>query len=241
MNILKAELTDEILDSLAEWLRRYFRVDVEGLEHVPAKGRALIAPNHSGFAAADAIMIAHLLHRERGRAPKILAHRAFFEWFELLRKASESLGLEKASVTNGVDCLERDELVLLFPEGEAGNFKPSTRMYHLQPFHTGFIQMALQASAPIVPCLVIGAEESHLNLGSVDLGWYLKGLSLPIPLNAVPLPAKWKIRFLPAVQPTLARTPRELCTELQFLMQRELNHELQRREYVYLPPISGET
>ena len=143
--LMHAKKTQAALDALAEAFRHYLRIQVEGLEHVPREGGAIITPNHSGYLALDAIMIAHLIHHDCGRTAKILAHRAFFEWFTALTQLSRSFGLEEVSVQRGMELMARDELVLLFPEGESGNFKPSTKRYHLQQFHTGFLRMALQS------------------------------------------------------------------------------------------------
>jgi 1-acyl-sn-glycerol-3-phosphate acyltransferase len=150
-------------------------------------------------------------------------------------------GLEETTVERGTELLQDENLVLIFPEGEKGNFKATWKRYRLQRFHTGFVRMAIQAQAPIVPCLVIGAEESHLNLGSVDLSSYLKGFRLPIPLSLLPLPAKWKIKFLPPLDvsefPAEKANDREfnavLSARIQNQLQRELIREIKKRPYVY--------
>ena len=56
--------------------------------------------------------------------------------------------------------------------------------------------MAVATGAPIIPCVIIGAEESNINLGAVQLGKSLCGVTLPVPFNLLPFPAKWKIQFL---------------------------------------------
>jgi 1-acyl-sn-glycerol-3-phosphate acyltransferase len=75
-------------------------------------------------------------------------------------------------------------------------FKPSFKAYRLQEFKRGFIRAAIETNSPIVPVIVIGAEETHINLQQLKLSKYLRGLVLPIPLNVLPLPARWKIVFL---------------------------------------------
>ena len=65
--------------------------------------------------------------------------------------------------------------------------------------------------APIVPCTIVGAEESHLNLGNIDLSRFMKDIRIPIPLNLIPLPAKWKIRFWDPIDPS--RYPLELANQ----------------------------
>ena len=222
-------------------LRGYFRIEVEGLEHLPKKGRALIAPNHSGFAGADAVLLAYVLKLKTRRRARILAHRAFFDFSRTLKAVSQSFGLKKASIQGGVDILKEDHLMIIFPEGETGNFKPTYRRYELQRFHTGFLRMAIEAQAPVIPCVIVGAEESHLNLGNLDFSKFVRGLRIPLPLNFIPLPAKWRIIFLPPVSfgagdATLlenAEAMKKRAATLQREMQRELRERLRKREYIY--------
>ena len=221
-------------------LRKYFRIELIGMENIPARGRALIAPNHSGFAGADAILLTHVIKRETRRRARILAHRSFFDFSSTIASVSESFGLRKASVEGGINILKEDHLLVIFPEGETGNFKPTYRRYQLQRFHTGFLRMAIAAQAPIIPCVIIGAEEAHLNLGNLNFSKLVRGVRIPLPLNFIPLPAKWKIVFLPPVAlevtPEILEDPKALRRHallLQRQMQRQIRAELRKREYIY--------
>ncbi|MFL5815718.1 MAG: 1-acyl-sn-glycerol-3-phosphate acyltransferase [Bdellovibrionia bacterium] len=221
-------------------LRGYFRVEVEGLENIPRKGGAIIIPNHSGFAGADALILAHVIKRETRRRARLLAHRAFFDFSKTLKAVAERFGLRKATVTGGQEMLKQGRLVILFPEGEVGNFKPTFKRYQLQPFHTGFLRMAIPNRAPIIPCVIIGAEEASLNLGNVDLSKFIKGIRIPFPVNPVPLPAKWKIRILPSIDSTeyadVLHDPdklQQLARDCQARLQKEIRKELKTREYIY--------
>jgi hypothetical protein len=42
-----------------EVIRRYLRIEVEGLEHLPATGPYIVVSNHSGYSGFDAIMLAN--------------------------------------------------------------------------------------------------------------------------------------------------------------------------------------
>ena len=60
-----------------EWwftfLRRcYWRIEVEGVENIPASGRAVIAPNHRGFMPLDAVMHLYTTLQERRRVIRFL-------------------------------------------------------------------------------------------------------------------------------------------------------------------------
>ena len=181
-----------------EFLSKYFRLEIEGSENIPRRGSAIIAPNHSGFSGLDALLLAHVTHFKARRIARILTHRFWFT-SKLTAIPLQKLGFTKATIQNGVAALKRNNVVIVFPEGEDGNFKPSSKKYQLQNFKTGFVRMALETQSPIVPTLIIGAEETHINLRRIDLSRIVKGLSLPLPLNIIPLPAKWRIKFLPPV------------------------------------------
>lgn len=222
-------------------LRHYFRVEVEGIENVPRRGGAMILPNHSGFAGADAVLLAFLIKRATRRRARLLAHRAFFDFSKTLKAISESHGLKRASISAGIELLKKKHLLILFPEGEQGNFKPSYKRYQLQPFHTGFLRMSLPSKAPIVPCIIIGAEESHLNLGNLDFSRVVKNLRIPMPLNFIPLPAKWKIVFLPPIDPESfdekclqdSEELKKKAASIQRRMQKQIRIELEKRPYIY--------
>ena len=47
----------------------------------------------------------------------------------------------------------------MFPEGARGISKPFSKRYQLAEFGKGFMRLALETQAPIVPVAVIGAEE----------------------------------------------------------------------------------
>ena len=146
-----------------ELIKTYFRVQVEGTEHLPRRGRALIIPNHSGVSGFDAMVLHHEIKRAIGRYPRILTHHLWF-LSKTTSIPAQRLGFIEATMEKGIRCLSKNQLVVLFPEGESGNFKPSTQAYQLQEFKRGFVRMALQTESPIVPTLVIGAEETHVNL-----------------------------------------------------------------------------
>lgn len=232
---------DAFWNGLAEVLQRYFRVEVEGLEHIPSTGPAVIVPNHSGFAGTDVLILNHVLAKQAGRKPKILAHRAYFDFNELGGMVSKNFGLQLATVRTGVQVLRAEELLMIFPEGAGGNFKSSLKAYQLQAFKPGFLRMAIAGKAPVIPAIVIGAEESHLNLGSLNLDRFLPGYRIPLPLNLIPLPAKWKIRFLSPMDvsdfdPQLAndkKTLRKQVARVKSRMQRTLRSELKKRSFVF--------
>ncbi|GAA3876673.1 lysophospholipid acyltransferase family protein [Streptomyces sedi] len=201
------ELTDEVLMPLLRPVfERYFRVDVRGIENVPAEGGALIVANHSGTLPWDGLM-AQVAVRERHPAERrlrLLAADLVFQLpvvNELARKAGHTL----ACAEDAQELLERGELVGVMPEGFKGIGKPFAERYRLQRFgRGGFVATALRARVPIVPCSIVGAEEIHPMVGNARTVARLLGLPyFPLtptfpwlgPLGAVPLPTKWTIEF----------------------------------------------
>ena len=229
-----------IKDYLIRSLKKYFRLQTVGIENLPIKGGGLIIPNHSGFAGLDAIILTHEVASKTKRLPKVMTH---FLWF--LSKATaipaNQLGFIEANTQNGIKLLNEGELVILFPEGEYGNFKPTTQKYQLQEFKRGFVRWAMETQSPIIPTLIIGAEESQINLKRIEIPLFIKKLILPLPINLIPLPSRWKIVFLPPItlpyHPSAAKDNdlvHELTSEIQEKMQVALTSEIYSRKSTYL-------
>ena len=184
--------------------RDYWRVEVSGSEHVPEQGRALLVSNHSGVLPFDGMMIGLALYHETAsqRLPRALAA----SWFPTLPFVSmllQKTGQVQAHPLNAQRLLERDELVVVFPEGIKGVGKPFRERYQLQRFgRGGFIKVALQSGAPIIPVAVVGAEEIYPMIGQAAPLARLLGMPFfPLtptwpwtgPLGLAPLPTKWFI------------------------------------------------
>jgi len=223
-----------------ELMKTYFRVQVEGAENLPKRGKALITPNHSGVSGFDAMVLQHEITRASGRHPRVLTHHLWF-MTKTTSIPANRLGFIEATTDNGVKALNKNQIVVLFPEGEYGNFKPSSKAYQRQEFKRGFIRMAIMTGAPIVPTLILGAEETHVNLSRLKLTKFLRGVVLPLPLNIIPLPSKWKIIFMePIYLPYKCEAAddrelmREIANDLQERMQDRLNKELKKRGSVFI-------
>ncbi len=221
-------------------LAKYFRLEVQGAEHIPRRGRCIVAPNHSGFLGLDAMILGHEILKYTGRVPRLMAHRLWFT-SDFTTRAAQKLGVVEATTNNGISLLKRNNMVVLFPEGEGGNFKPSSQRYVLQEFRRGFIRMALLAQAPIVPTVIIGAEEANLTISQIKAARYLIGSVLPLPLNLIPFPSKWRIEFLEPIllpfKPQAANDAElvhDIALDLQDRLQLAINRQLKRRKSVFL-------
>ncbi len=182
------------------WLyRKYFRVVLHGLENVPADGRMLLVSNHSGQIPLDAAMIevALLVEKDPPRVVRALVEK----WVATLPFVSSFYARIGQIVGTPENCrrlLAADEALLVFPEGVRGLNKPFSERYRLRPFGLGFMRLALEAGAPIVPVGVVGAEEQAPAL--FDLKPLAKLLGMPaFPITPTgvpfPLPTRYHLWF----------------------------------------------
>jgi len=202
----------ELIEIVRPFLRfmysTWWRVKAEGLEHVPADGRALLVANHSGVLPWDGAMIAMAVGDEHPVRPDRVVRSLHLHWFSTIpfvAPALAAMGQVPGLPENAVRLLENDELVCVFPEGLKGVGKLYKDRYKLARFgRGGFVQAALRARAPIVPVAVVGAEEIYPMLANAAPLARLIGFPyFPItpffpwlgPLGVIPLPTRWSITF----------------------------------------------
>ena len=205
-----AEWTESFLTLFKILYRDYWRVETTGIENVPATGRALLVANHAGVLPWDGTMIKTAMFAEHSHPRHVRALVAslfmgmpVMSWF--LRRTGQTVGHPDDTRR----LLDRDELVLVFPEGVRGTGKPFKDRYRLRRFgRGGFVSTAIRASAPIIPISVVGSEEIYPMIGDVSPLARMFGLPyFPITpfwpwlgvLGTIPLPSKWRIQFHPAI------------------------------------------
>ncbi len=186
--------------------RNWFRVQARGLEHIPPDGPALIVANHSGVLPLDAIMLQAgvFANHPASRNVRLLGADLVYRLPGLSSLARRS-GHTRADPDQALQLLAAGEVVGVFPEGFKGIGKPFSERYRLQRFgRGGFARTALQAGVPVIPCAIVGAEETYPMLGNSEA--LARALRLPyFPLTplfpwlglvgAVPLPSNWMIEF----------------------------------------------
>jgi 1-acyl-sn-glycerol-3-phosphate acyltransferase len=186
----------------ARWLYRYyFRAEAFGIEHVPANGRVILVSNHSGQLPFDALVIGCACFLE-AKHPRLV--RAMVEFFVPSVPFASYLFARWGQITGTPEncrrLLANEEAVLVFPEGARGISKPFSQRYQLAPFGRGFMRLALETGAPIVPVAVIGAEEQAPAINIKPLARLFRTPAFPIVpyppfVAAVPLPVKYRVYF----------------------------------------------
>jgi 1-acyl-sn-glycerol-3-phosphate acyltransferase/nucleoside-diphosphate-sugar epimerase len=227
----------------------YWRIEYEGLEHVPRQGRAVLTGVHRGFMPWDGVMALHLVARELGRYPRFLIHPCLVK-MPFLANYMTKLGGILACQENADWVLGQDELLGMFPEGIHGAFTMYRDAYRLGKFgRDEYVKMALRQGAPIVPFVTVGSAEIYPILGRIDsklvrrvAEWPFLPLAPNFPLPGLPLPSKWHTRFLEPLPvgelhpPEAAEDPevvRAISREVRSRMEAAIQDMLARRKSIF--------
>jgi len=148
---------------LGPLLRVVFRPRIEGLEHVPASGAAIVAGNHLSF--SDHFLMPAVLKRRitflakaeyftgPGLKGRLIA--AFFRSAGQIPVDRSGKDAGQAAIREGLGVLREDELLGIYPEGTRSH---DGRLYKGK---VGVAVMALKAGVPVVPCAMIGTFEAQ--------------------------------------------------------------------------------
>ncbi|HXH59478.1 lysophospholipid acyltransferase family protein [Iamia sp.] len=231
---------------------KWFRVEWEDFDNIPAEGGALLVANHAAAVPSDAPAIMHGIETEMGRAVYGLADH-YFKSLPVVGTLWARNGGVVAQPDNAYRLLrEQGQLVLVFPEGTKGPAKTYQERYRLRRFgRGGFVEIAMRAGVPIIPIAVVGAEESMPTVARVPALAKLLGTPyFPItanmlafgPLGAVAyFPSKFKLRVLPPVtfdeppdQPRYSKSRiMDVSEEIRQSIQEALFDMLQQRRSVW--------
>jgi 1-acyl-sn-glycerol-3-phosphate acyltransferase len=203
--------TNAYLPLLRPLYKAWFRVEVRGIENIPAEGGGLVVSNHSGTLAFDSLMTQVGVYDETPthRHLRMLGADFVFQT-PMVSQIARKSGSTLAANADAERLLSSGELVGVWPEGFKGIGKPFSERYKLQRFgRGGFVASAIRAGVPIIPCSIVGAEEIYPMIGNLKTLARLVGApyapvtpTWPLlgPLGLVPLPSKWLIEFGVPVQ-----------------------------------------
>ncbi len=225
----------------------YWRVEWRGLEHVPRKGRGVLAGVHRGHQPWDGVMTFHLLVREIGRYPRFLVHPTLTK-FPFLTPYMTRIGGVPACRENADWVLRRGGLAGIYPEGIRGAFARYKNVYRLRKFgRDEFVKIALANRAPIIPFVTVGSAEIFPILGKIRWRWWQRTSEWPcLPITPtmglLPLPSKWHTRFLEPLHIEEQHPPeaagdrevvRSISLEVRRRMEAAIADMLKRRRRVF--------
>ncbi|MEU4348866.1 lysophospholipid acyltransferase family protein [Streptomyces sp. NPDC023838] len=146
---------------LGPLLRLLFRPRIEGLEHVPDDGAAIVAGNHLSF--SDHFLMPVMLKRRitflakqeyfTGPGLKGRLTAAFFRAVGQIPVDRSGKEAGQAAIREGLGVLSKDELLGIYPEGTRSH---DGRLYKGK---VGVAVMAIRAGVPVIPCAMVGTFE----------------------------------------------------------------------------------
>lgn len=183
-------LPDSLLRLLL-WMLTHtlYRLDVEGREDVPARGGAMLAPNHVSM--ADAVLLLAALDRP----VRFLMFKGSYE-HPFVKPFAKILGVIPIASDQGpremihslrraTQALQDGELVCIFPEGQM------TRIGQLLPFRRGMERIIKGVDVPIIPVNLDGVWGSIFSFAGGRFLWKFPR-HLPYPVRVTfgkPLPS----------------------------------------------------
>ena len=139
-------------------LRFFYRVKVEGAEHLPATGGLIMASNHVSF--CDSFFLPLVLKRRI----TFVAKAEYFEdpktaWFFTavgqIPIKREGGSASQRALESAREVIEAGGIFGIYPEGTRS---PDGRLYK---GHTGVARLALQCRVPVVAVAMIGTREAQ--------------------------------------------------------------------------------
>jgi 1-acyl-sn-glycerol-3-phosphate acyltransferase len=173
-----------VITALVILLVRLFRwrIDVQGLEHVPRSSGAVLAFNHHSY--VDFVMLAWAPVRRLRRPVRFLAKREIWQsrWVGWVVRWGEAVPVDRGSSSSRAGAFDAAERALR--EGDLVAVAPEqtiSRSFDLLPLRTGAVRMAQQADVPIVPAVGWG---SHRALPKGHRKQPLRGLPVTVRYGA---------------------------------------------------------
>lgn len=131
------------------------RFTMTGTEHVPRKGGAVMAINHTGYLdftyAGYAALPARRLVRFMAKE-SVFAHPVSGPVMRGMKHIPVDRTAGAAAYRKAVDALRGGEIVGVYPEATI------SRSFELKEFKPGAARMAQEAEVPILPTVILGAQ-----------------------------------------------------------------------------------
>jgi len=186
-------LAPEFLMRFLVWLliHTIYKVRKQGLQHIPEKGAAVLVCNHVSF--VDAIIIVGCINRP---VRFVMDHRIYnmpvvnfiFRTAKAIPIASyrDDPALLEQAYTQISACLEKDEVLMIFPEGKI------TRDGHINVFRAGIEKIIKANPVPVIPMALCGLWGSYFSRrGGAAMSGFPKKIFFRIDLRIEsPIPAQ---------------------------------------------------
>ena len=165
-------------------LKALLSVTITGLENIPAKGAAIVVPNHTSF--LDSVILGFFTRRDIWYMAKNSEYRhSFMKWF--LRHAGafpvRRYTIDVLAIRNAIRVVGHGHILGIFPEGER------TWDGEMLPLRTGTIRLILALDTPVIPVGISGAYSLMPRwTSSIKLSPIKIAIGKPIAFPHIPIP-----------------------------------------------------
>jgi 1-acyl-sn-glycerol-3-phosphate acyltransferase len=139
-------------------IRLFTRLDIQGLENIPATGSYVIASNHLG--RLDPVLVYFILDRKDiiMLVAEKYSKSAFWRWFvkQLDGIFVNRFGADFGAVREALSRLRKGGVLVLAPEGTRSK---TEALIEGKP---GVSYMAAKAGVPIIPVAITGTEDKYV-------------------------------------------------------------------------------
>ena len=134
--------------AVRQLVHRLWDVTIEGVEHIPANGPAIIAPNHLSF--CDSVFVPAALPRRvwaigKGEYMDDWKTKHLFPAMGMIPVDRSGGDAAKAALDTAASVLDGGRLFMIYPEGTR------SRSEFLHKGRTGASRLAARTSSPIIP------------------------------------------------------------------------------------------
>lgn len=142
-------------------LRIFFKIDIQGVNNIPAEGGAILASNH--LSVSDSVFLPAMIERPvvflakddyfNGKGPKGRLVAWFFRNINQLPMDRSGGRGSAASLASANTALAEGKLLGIYPEGTRS---PDGRLYRAK---LGVAKLALESGVPVIPIAMINTDK----------------------------------------------------------------------------------
>jgi 1-acyl-sn-glycerol-3-phosphate acyltransferase len=180
------------------------KLDVQGAEHIPASGGAVLACTHVSYLDFIFCGLAGLPAKRKTRfmaKQQIFANKIAGPLMRGMHHISVDRSAGQASYQEAVTALRAGEVVGVFPEATI------SQSFTVKPIKTGAVRMAVEADVPIIPVTVWGSQRL-----------WTKGRPRNLTQRHVPVLIRVGEPFQPSTQDDLDAATADLRTRMSALL-----------------------
>jgi 1-acyl-sn-glycerol-3-phosphate acyltransferase len=178
------------INAVARW---YFRVEHEGLEHLPARGPFMVVGNHNGGPIMPDVWVVLGWWAGNGddRPAYAMVHDIVFK-IPVINNLLMKAGALPARPEHAERALQAGAVLLVYPGGELDCLRPFAHRHRVDFFgHTGFVKIAMRQGVPIVPLANAGGHEVYFTVFSSRALARWTGIEALTRVKTIPLQIGW--------------------------------------------------